>query len=130
MANVLKNQPTSTFSLRLNGFACVLFQCVSHDLQSKIRRFIDFYEDRRSMGCYTQSVWIFGFIHPILGLSLNEWILKKRLHILKTIRFSCSSIPLTGELETFFLRKTSKYNEYSCGFSQSERFNLTGHWAL
>ena len=48
----------------------------------------------------------------------------------KRLGFRCSSIPLTGDLETFFLRKTLKYNEYSCGFSQSERFNLTGHWAL
>ncbi len=35
----------------------------------------------------------------------------------KRLGFRCSSIPLIGDLETFFLRKTLKYNEYSCGFS-------------
>ncbi len=39
-------------------------------------------------------------------------------------------IPSTDDLETFCLRKTLKYNEYSCGFSQSECFNLINRWAL
>ena len=65
-----------------------------------------------------------------MSIEAHVEALQRRHRALETEIAEAHAHPSIDDLETFFLRKILKYSEYSCGFSQSERFNLIDRWAL